>query len=57
MIFKYLPDKGGHGCNLAEMFLIFYCSYPELLQLMCRNLAVVTRQRLAISVIISKRGF
>ena len=48
--FEYLSDRGGHGGHLAEKFLKKYCSYPELSQLPCCNLAVV-------SVIISKRGF
>ena len=28
--FKYLSDREGHGCHLAEKFLKKYCSYPEL---------------------------
>ena len=52
--FEYLSDPSGH---LAETFLKNYCSYPKLLQLLCRDLPVVTGQRLTISVIISKRGF
>ena len=55
--FECLSDRGGYGGHLAEKFLKKYCSYPELLRLLCRNLPVVTRRRLAISVIISKRGF
>ena len=52
----YLIEGRGHGGHLAEKFLKKYCSYPELLRLPCCNLAVVTRRRLAINVIISKRG-
>ena len=54
---EYLSDRGGHGGHLAEKFLKNYCSYPQSSRLPCRDLAVVTRQRLSISVIISKRGF
>ena len=55
--FEYLSYRGGHGGHLPEKFLKKYCSYPELSRLPCRDLHVVTRRRLAISVIISKRGF
>ena len=51
--FEYLSDRGGH---LAEKFLKKYCSYPKLSRLPYRDLPVITRQQLAISVIISKRG-
>ena len=54
--FQYLSDSGGHVGHLAEKFLKIYCSYPELSRLSCHNLPVVTKQWLAISVIISKRG-
>ena len=54
---EYLSARGGHGGHLAEKFLEKYCSYPELLRLPYRDLPVITRQQLAISVIISKRGF
>ena len=54
---EYLSDRGDHGGHLAEKFLKKYCSYHKLSHLPCRNLPVVTRQRLAISSIISKRGF
>ena len=54
--FEYLSDTY-HGGHLAEKFLKKYCSYPKLSHLPCRDLPVVTRQRLAINVIISKRGF
>ena len=54
---EYLSDRGSHGGHLAEKFLKKYCSYLELSQLPCRDLAVVTRQWLAISAIISKQGF
>ena len=50
-------DRGDHGGHLAEKFSKKYCSYPKLLHLPCCDLPVVTRQQLAISVIISKRGF
>ena len=52
--FEYLSDRGGHGGHLAEKFLKKCCSYPELSRLPCRDLPVVTRQQLAIRVIISK---
>ena len=55
--FEYLSDRGGHCGHLAEKFLKKCCSYPELSRLPCRDLPVVTRQQLAISVIITKRGF
>ena len=55
--FEYLSDRGGHGGHLAVKFLKRYYFYPELSQLPCHNLPVVTRQRLAISVIISKLVF
>ena len=55
--FEYLTDTGDHGGHLAEKFLKKYCSYPKLSQLLCRDLPVLTRQQLAISMIISKRGF
>ena len=53
--FENLSDRGGHGGYLAEK----YCSYRrELSRLPCSyDLAVVNRRRLAISSIISKRGF
>ena len=57
IVFEYLSDRGGHCGHLAEKFLKKCCSYPELLRLLCRNLPVVTRQQLGISLIISKRGF
>ena len=52
--FEYLSDRGRH---LAEKFLKKCCSYPKLSRLPCRDLPVVARQQLAISVIISKQGF
>ena len=55
--FEYLSDRGGHGGHLAEKFLKKYCSYPKLSRLPYRDLPVITRQQLARSVIISKRGF
>ena len=55
--FEYLSDRGDHGGHLAEKFLKKYCSYPKLSHLPYRDLVVVTRQWLAISLIISKRGF
>ena len=55
--FEYLSDREGHGGHIAEKFLKKYCSYPELSWLPYRDLPVITRQQLAISVIISKRGF
>ena len=55
--FEYVSDRGGQGGRLAEKFLKKYCYYPELSRLPYRNLPVFTRQQLAISVIISKRGF
>ena len=55
--FEYLSDKGGNGGHLIEKFLKKYCYYPVLSRLPCHNLPVVTRQRLAISAIISKLGF
>ena len=54
---EYLSYRGRHGGHLAEKFLKKYCSYPELSRLPCRDLAVVPRRWLAISVIISKQGF
>ena len=55
--FEYVSDRRDHSGHLAEKFLKNYCSYPKLSQLLCRDLPVVTRQRLAMSVIISKRSF
>ena len=55
--FEFLSDRGDHGGHLAEKFLKKYCSYPKLSQLPCRDLRVVTRRWLVISVIISKRDF
>ena len=55
--FEYLSDRGGRDGHLVEKFLKKHCSYPELSRLPCCDLAVVTRRRLAISAIISKRGF
>ena len=55
--FEYLSDRGSHCGHLAEKFLKKRCSYPELSPLLCHNLPAVTRQQLAISVIISKQGF
>ena len=45
---KGLGDREGHDSHLAEHFLKKYYSLPELLPLR-HNLAVVTRQKLAIS--------
>ena len=55
--FEYLSDRGGHGGHLAENFLKKCCSYSELSRLPYRDLPAITKQQLAISVIISKRGF
>ena len=55
--FEYLSDRGDHGGYLAENLLKKNCSYPKLLHFPCRDLSVVTRQQLAISVIISKLDF
>ena len=55
--FEYLADRGYHVGHLAEKFLKKYCSKPELSRLPCRDLAVVTKQQLAISAFISKRSF
>ena len=55
--FELLSDRGGHCGHLAETLLKKYCSYPELSRLPYRDLPVITRQQLAISVIISKQGF
>ena len=55
--FEYLSERGGHGGHLAEKFLKIYCSYPELSRLPYCHLPVITRQQLAISVIISKQCF
>ena len=55
--FEYLSDRVDRGGHLAEKFLKKYCSFPKISQLQCRDLPVVTRQRLAISVTISKRSF
>ena len=55
--FEYLSDRVGHGGHLAEKFLKKYCYYPQLSRLPYRDMPVITRQQLAISVIISKRGF
>ena len=55
--FEYLSDRGGHGGHLPEKFLKKYCFSSELSRLQCRDLAVVTRRRLAISMIVSKRGY
>ena len=56
--FEYLSDRVGHsGHYSAKKSLKKYCSYLELLRLPCQDLPVVTRRRLAISVIISKQGF
>ena len=52
--FEYLSDRVAHGGHLAEKFSKKYCYYFELLQLLYRNLPVVTRRWLAISAIISK---
>ena len=49
--FQYLSDRGGHGGHLAEKFLKKYCSYPEFSRLPYRDLPVITRQQLAISVL------
>ena len=55
--FEYLSDRVDRGGHLAEKFLKKYCSYPKISQLQCRDLPLVTRQRLAISVTISKTKF
>ena len=49
--FEYRSDRGGHGGNLSEKCLKNIVPVP------CRDSPVVTRRRLAISAIISKRGF
>ena len=52
--FENLSDRGaGHGGHLAEKILF----YSELSRLPCGDFPVVTRQRLAKSLIISKLGF
>ena len=52
-----LGDRRGHDGHLAKKFLKKDYSQPELSRLPCRDLAVVTRQQLAISAFILKRSF
>ena len=52
-----LGDRKGSDDHLADKFLKKYYSLPELSQLPCHDLAVVTRQQLAIRAFISKRSF